>query len=108
LDKGEKIKIGVNKYRMEEVTTVPAFRPSPDAEKIAIERVQKYRRERDNSKTEVALSEMRKAAFSVEKEWPQSCGVLMPAMIEAARARATLGEAMRVLRETFGYGYFSG
>jgi methylmalonyl-CoA mutase N-terminal domain/subunit len=108
LDKGEKIKIGVNKYRMEEVTTVPAFRPSPDAEKIAIERVQRYRRERDNDKTRVALSELRKAAVSIEKEWPQSCGVLMPALIEAARARATLGEMHRVLREVFGYGYYSG
>ena len=108
LDKGEKIKIGMNKYRIEETSEISAFRPSLEAEKIAIERVQKYRQERDNSKTEVALSELRKAAIRIEKEWPQSCGVLMPALIEAARARATLGEMHRVLREVFGYGYYSG
>ena len=108
VDKGEKVKIGMNKYRMEEATTIPAFRPSPEAEKIAIERVQKYRKERDNDKTKAALSDLKEAATKIEKEWPQSCGVLMPAMIEAARAKATLGESMRVLREVFGYGYYSG
>jgi methylmalonyl-CoA mutase N-terminal domain/subunit len=32
----------------------------------------------------------------------------MPALIDAARAGATTGEMHRILREVFGYGYYSG
>lgn len=108
LENGEDVKVGVNKYRVEEIPKVKAFRVSPEIEEAAIEKVKKYRQERDNAKTRAALDRVREAAIKIDKEWPRSCGCLMPALIEAAKARATTGEMHRVMREVFGYGYYSG
>ena len=109
LESAEEVKVGMNKYKVEESDAqIKAFRPSPQSEEVAIARVKKYRKERDNAKTEAALKKVREAAISMDKDWPQSCGSLMPALIEAARARATTGEMHRVLREVFGFGYYSG
>jgi len=108
LDRGEDVKVGVNKYKVEEVSEAKAFRPRPEAEIKAVERIKKYREKRDNVKTEASLVRVREAAIKIDKKWPESCGVLMPALIEAARAGATLGEMHRILREVFGWGYFAG
>ena len=108
LEKGEDVKVGMNKYRVEETPQVEAFRVSPEIEDAAVAKVKKYRQERDNAKTRAALEKVREAALRIEKEWPRSCGCLMPALIEAARAGATTGEMHRVMREVFGFGYYSG
>jgi methylmalonyl-CoA mutase N-terminal domain/subunit len=67
-----------------------------------------YKEGRNIRKIKGALAGVRESAFKIEKEWPKSCGVLMPALIEAARAGCTMGEMHRVLREVFGYGFYSG
>ena len=108
LEKGERVKVGVNKYRIEDFPRIPKFEVSREVERAAVERVRRYREERDGKKVKEALGRLRDAALRIEKEWPESCGVLMPALIEAARAGATTGEMHRILREVFGYGYFSG
>lgn len=108
LNEGKEAKIGVNRYRIEDVPKMAAFRVSPEAEIRAIERVRKYRQERDNSRVESALTKVKEAAIAIDRDWPRSCGVLMPALIEAARSGATTGEMHRVLREVFPMGYYSG
>ena len=108
LENGEDVKVGMNKYRVEETPQVEAFRVSPEIEAAAVAKVKKYRQARDNAKTRAALEKVREAALRIEKEWPRSCGCLMPALIEAARAGATTGEMHRVMREVFGFGYYSG
>ncbi len=108
LDRGEQVKVGVNKYRVEETSKIRAFRRPPGVEEATIEKLKKYRQERDNMRAQVALDKVRKAAISIDKDWPESCGVLMPALVEAARAHATIGEMHRILRETFGFDYYSG
>ncbi|MDO8785065.1 MAG: acyl-CoA mutase large subunit family protein, partial [Syntrophales bacterium] len=108
IDKGEWVKVGLNKYRVEEVSPVRAFRCSEEAEKKAVARVKQYRTDRDQEKTKKALSKVREAAERIEKSWPESCGELFNACVEAARAKATAGEMHRILREVFGYGYYSG
>ena len=107
LQTGEKVKVGVNKYRMEQVSEVRTYRRPPEIEQKAIKRVRRYREKRDNSKVSVSLKQLREAAIRIDREWPGSCGVLMPALVEAARAGATLGEMHRILREVFGFGYLS-
>ena len=108
LQTGEKVKVGVNKYQTEQVSEVQAYRSPPEVEERAIQRVQEHRARRDNTRVEASLKEVRKAAIRMDQKWPESCGVLMPALVEAARAGATLGEMHGILREIFGYGYFSG
>jgi methylmalonyl-CoA mutase N-terminal domain/subunit len=107
IEKGEKIIVGVNKYRLprEEEPELRMFKIDPKVDEEAIARVKKFRAERDSEKAARALAEMRVAAQRLNDGWPSSCGCLMPAMIDAFRADATLGEVNQVLREVFGYGY---
>jgi methylmalonyl-CoA mutase N-terminal domain/subunit len=93
--KKTKIVVGVNKYVTGEETQVPVFRVDPRVEKTMVERVKEFRKKRDNSKVAVYLDRLRKVV--------KDGGELMPALIEAARADATLGEMMDVLRREYGW-----
>lgn len=108
VDSGEWPVLGLNKYRVEEASDFEAFRRRPEIEEIAIDRVKKYREGRDQEKTDQALQGVKVAAQRIVNNWPESCGELFDASIEAARAKATGGEIHKVFREVFGYGYFSG
>ena len=108
LQTGELVKVGVNKYKMEQISDAKTYRCPPEIEEKAVQRVRRYREKRDDSSVRAALDKVSAAAGRIDKEWPGSCGVLMPALVEAARAGATNGEMHRILREVFGYGYFSG
>ena len=81
---------------------VPVFEYDMDVEKVAIERVQEFRQKRDNAKTEAALDSLRQTAEQVKN----GNGDLMPAIIDAFRVDATLGETMGVLRQVFDYGWW--
>ncbi|MDY6973924.1 MAG: methylmalonyl-CoA mutase family protein, partial [Thermodesulfobacteriota bacterium] len=108
LQTGELVKVGVNKYKMEQVSEVKTYRCPPEIEEKAVKRVRRHRERRDVSRVQAALEKVNEAAGRIDAEWPASCGVLMPALIEAARSGATNGEMHRILRDVFGYGYFSG
>ncbi len=104
VEQGERVIVGVNKYQVEEGGRKPIFRINPKAEEIAIERVKKFRTERNNAKTREALTKLREEAQRVNEKWPRG-GDLMEAIIEAVRGEATLGEICEVLKEVFGWGY---
>jgi len=108
LQTGQKVKVGVNKNQVEREPKVKSYRRPPEAEEKAIRNVKAYRQNRDNTKVETALEKVKDAASRIDGEWPGSCGELMPTLVEAARAGATNGEMHRILRDVFGYGYFSG
>jgi methylmalonyl-CoA mutase N-terminal domain/subunit len=101
LESGQEIVVGVNKYVVPEEQVVPLFEYPTEAEEIAIERVKAHKQRRDNARTKAALNGLREEAERVDR----GDGYLMPALIEAARAEATLREMMDVLREVFGWGY---
>jgi methylmalonyl-CoA mutase N-terminal domain/subunit len=101
----EKIKVGMNKYQVKEEMEVNLHSPDLKAEAIMVERVKKFRKERDSKKTEAALAELRKVAVDVRDNWPKASGELMPCLVEAVRVYATLGESMGVLKEVFGWSY---
>lgn len=104
MDNGGRVVVGVNKYVSDEEQKVPVFKIDPKIEETAIERVRAYRARRDNAKTEAALDKLREAAKRVDEKWP-SGGDLMPSIIEAAKANATLGEMQGILKDVFGWGY---
>jgi methylmalonyl-CoA mutase N-terminal domain/subunit len=105
IESGEKIKVGVNKYRVEEEMEINLHTPDPESEEIMINRVQEFRKKRDSGKTKAALRELQKGAIDVRENWPKAKAELMPSLIETIRANATLGETMEVLKEVFGWGY---
>ena len=81
------------------------FRVDPELERKAIKKIRAFRAQRDDEKLEKALLRVKKAAIKMNDEWPESCGALMPVLIEAFKAQATIGETHRILKEVWGYGY---
>ena len=91
--------MGVNKYVVDEPLEIPILAMDPAGERRQMDRLARIRRERDPHRHAAALERVRKTAGSSEN--------LMPALIEAAHAYATLGEITGVLRSVFGVQQFS-
>lgn len=86
IDSGKETIIGVNKYRLEKEDPLDVLEVDNTAVREAqIMRLQELRASRDEAKVQAALSAITEAAESGE-------GNLLALAIEAARARATLGE----------------
>ncbi len=104
LDSVEEVIVGLNRYQEEgEKVEVPHFHVDEKIEQRAIERIQEYRKNRDQGKCQEALNRLRKVAVKVEQG--NRHYFLMEALIDAYRAKATLGETMSILKEILGYGY---
>jgi methylmalonyl-CoA mutase N-terminal domain/subunit len=106
LNSGEKVVVGVNKYRLEKDTQkVNVFKHDPKYEQESVDRVKRFKANRDHRKVEQALEGLRDATEKFLLEWPASCGTLMPNLIKAVEAKATLGEIQAVLKQKCGYQY---
>lgn len=90
----EQIVVGVNEYVMEETAQVPILRIGPDIQKKQLERLARVKQTRDNTRVQAALAEVRRVAAGN--------GNLVPPILEAVRAYATLGEIVDELRAVFG------
>ncbi len=90
----EEIVVGVNRFQIKEETTIPTLKIDPAFERAQIERVRKVRAERDTVAATAALDDVEKAARSSEN--------LMPRIIAAVEASATLGEIADAMRRVFG------
>lgn len=98
-ENGTKVKVGVNKYRIDE--DEPPRRPyeyKPEEEARQVEAVKELRRSRDNDAVRKALARIAEVA----RQPAGSDANLMPPIIEAVSAYATIGEICGVLREVFG------
>ena len=97
VEAGDTVIVGVNRFTDD---SEPMTIPAPDysaLEKIQIESVQVLRRERDGAATTRALSALR-AASADNSRHPH----LMPLIIDAVRARATVGEISTTLAANWG------
>jgi methylmalonyl-CoA mutase N-terminal domain/subunit len=94
VDAGERIIVGVNGYTMDEQVKVPTLYVDPAKERIHLERLNRVRRERDQSRVHATLAALRRAA--------EGSANLMQPLIDAANAYATMGEIMGVFRAVFG------
>ena len=96
IESGEMVKVGVNMfYEPDWVGTTEVFRVNPQVRERVLERLKKYRSERDEIKWRDALNAVRKAA---EKEGEN----LFPHILNAIKAGATVGEISSTLREVWG------
>ena len=102
VEEGEQTIVGINKYASGEVTAMPTLAIDPDVERKHIARLVETRRARDAGRWRESLDALREAA--------RSGGELMPCFLECARAQASVGEQVTVLKEVFGEyhdpGYF--
>ena len=93
-DRKEKTIVGANKYRMEETVKPDLLKIHQDIEDRQLGRLEELRRTRDAKRVESALEAMRDAAKGEQN--------LIPLMLEAARAYATVGEMSAALIPVFG------
>jgi methylmalonyl-CoA mutase N-terminal domain/subunit len=95
IDNKERILVGVNDYTVEEDwVPLKPLRIPPDVEAEQLARLQEVKRNRNNAKVKSVLDKLHDAVERDEN--------LMPTIIEAVKAYATLGETVNVLREVFG------
>lgn len=107
IKRGDKKVVGLNVYEGGKTLGAAPIKMDPNVERIAVERITKFREQRDNKKTKASLAQMRDVAEKMKKEWPNGPD-LMPAAIEAADANATLGEMTDIIKAVYGWGYTYG
>jgi len=94
IEKEERVVVGVNKYREESRPPEGLLKVNPAVRENQIERINRLKEERDSGQVDKTLAALEKAA--------QGDDNLMPPIVEAVRAEATLGEICGVLRKVFG------
>jgi methylmalonyl-CoA mutase N-terminal domain/subunit len=94
MESDTEIVVGVNKYNEPEDKSLEILRIEKALEKRQIERVQRLKEERNRSKHQKALDLVRQRATGGE--------ALLPAILEAVRALATVGEITETMGEIFG------
>ncbi len=94
VDEGRRVIVGVNKFQHEGEEPKPIFRVEPEVERAQLQRLRAVRVERDDATVRAALAALSEAA--------QGESNLVPPILDAVRAYATMGEMCGVLREVFG------
>jgi len=95
IDSQERIIVGVNEYVAEEQLKVPLLRVDEAGARHHIARLNRVRAERDNARVEKTLNALRAAARKANEN-------LMPYLLDAVNAYATLQEMMDTLRQEWG------
>jgi methylmalonyl-CoA mutase N-terminal domain/subunit len=94
VDHGDATVVGVNKFTQEQGKAVPTQRMDEDLERKQVERVRALRGRRDPGPWKQAMDAVRTAAGSGEN--------LMPKILAAVEAYATVGEISDAMRGVFG------
>jgi methylmalonyl-CoA mutase, N-terminal domain len=94
VETGEQIVVGVNRFTAAEEKSVPTLRIDPEIEPAQVQRLRALRERRDAAKARAALAEVERRAKGAEN--------LMPAILAAVEAYATVGEISDALRRAFG------
>ncbi len=94
VEDGRQVVVGVNQYQEDEARPTPIFRTDPKVYQEQLASLEALRRDRDAGQVKASLDVLRSAA--------KGSANLMPPILEAVKAYATVGEISGVLREVFG------
>jgi methylmalonyl-CoA mutase N-terminal domain/subunit len=94
IESGERIIVGLNKFKTEEEPPQEILKVDPRLRELQIQRIQEVKRKRHNEKVNAILKKIEDIASTGEN--------LVPYFIEAVKAYATLGEITGALRKVFG------
>jgi methylmalonyl-CoA mutase len=96
IDSGQETIVGVNKYRLAQEAPIEILEVDNTAVRLAqIERLERLRAERDETRVQTTLGALTEAATN-------GSGNLLELAIDAARARASLGEISLAMERSFG------
>jgi methylmalonyl-CoA mutase, N-terminal domain len=91
---GQDIVVGVNKYVTDQVDDVDILKVDPESEKRQLERLAKWKANRDQAAVDNKLEELREVA--------RGDGNLLYPIREALRAGGSIGEVCNAMRDVFG------
>jgi methylmalonyl-CoA mutase N-terminal domain/subunit len=94
VEAGEIIVVGMNKYQIEEEAPKGLLRVDPSVGEMQKQKLVELRAKRDNTKVNETLATLKTACEGTDN--------VMPYILEAVKAYATLGEVCGVMREVFG------
>ena len=94
VDSGERVVVGVNAYREPEGEPLDLLHIDPELERKQVARVQALRARRETAGVEAAVARIKRDAISDVN--------LMPALVAASKAQATMGEMCDALRDIWG------
>ena len=94
IETGEKIIVGVNKFKNEQNILPPSFKIDDNIRQLQINKLKLLKEKRDNLKAMACLKTIKDKTISGEN--------LMPAVIDAVENNCTLGEISNILRDVFG------
>jgi len=94
VDRLEAIVVGVNAFELEEEKRIPLLHMDESLERKQVERLRAVRAKRDQAKWQAALKRVEDTA--------RSTGNLMPPIVEAVEANATVGEISDAMRRVYG------
>lgn len=94
IEAGQRIIVGVNRFRKDETNPIPPFRLDPELEARQVQRLREVRASRSQTVLKERLAVIERAARADEN--------LMPHILSAAEAYATVGEISDTLRRVFG------
>jgi methylmalonyl-CoA mutase N-terminal domain/subunit len=90
----EQIVVGMNDFVAAEERGIPTLHIDSEIERNQVQRLQALRAKRDSAKTKAALAELERRARTTEN--------LLPAILDAVEAYATVGEISDALRRVYG------
>jgi len=94
LEDDDRIIVGVNAFTDEESTPIPTLRVDPEVEVDQVQSLRAVREKRDQKRWKKSLDRLRKAS--------EGGGNVMPHVLEAVKAYASVGEICNIWREVFG------
>ena len=94
VDQHEAIVVGVNAFELDEEKSIPLQRIDESLERTQVERLRALRSRRDPAKWQAALNAVEDTA--------RGTGNLMPVIVEAVEAHATVGEISDAMRRVYG------
>jgi methylmalonyl-CoA mutase N-terminal domain/subunit len=94
IESAERVVVGVNRYQSERAAPLATLRIDPELERAQVERVRNLRARRNAARANAALRHVEETARSEQN--------LMPAILEAVKAYATVGEISDAMRKVFG------
>jgi methylmalonyl-CoA mutase N-terminal domain/subunit len=94
IESGERVYVGINKYTMEEPPPTGLLKVNMSVGEEKAAELKKFRAQRDQAKWKAALDKLSQVSQTDEN--------VMPYVIEAVKAKATVGEICDVWRKVYG------
>ncbi len=99
VESGDRKVVGLNLFKTDEETPIEIFQVDPKDEQRQIQRLNKFRDSRDNKLVKQRLEKLAEVASKKASDKKMN---IVPAVLEAVKSYATVGEIYGVMREVFG------